>query len=320
MIKIMKSNNPPKISLDAEALRLMQTIVHHGSMAQAARVMGLVPSTLSYRVRQLEDSLDVLLFDRRSRRAVLTPAGQELFIQGQRILNDIQALAQRVKRVAHGWEPSFTIAVDSSISRNALFNLIEDFYTTDAPTSIRLRSEVMLGTWDAIFNGRADISIGMTGYDADHSVYTAFPIGKMKFVFAVAPHHPLANAPEPISDTLIKQHRATVVSDTSARPALTLGILQGQNTFTVPSMNSKIAAQVRGLGCGFLPERYVRNYLNTGLLVEKKTDRSYRDIQFYVTWRKPEKGNMGLALKWWLEQLGKPEVQEMLLSQAGDGL
>ena len=37
-----------------------------------------MPSALTYSVRQLEDALDVLLFDRSSRQAVLTSAGQEL--------------------------------------------------------------------------------------------------------------------------------------------------------------------------------------------------------------------------------------------------
>lgn len=52
-----------------EALSMLQTIARPGSFATAARDMGLVPSALSYRVRQMEDTLDVLLFDRSSRQA-----------------------------------------------------------------------------------------------------------------------------------------------------------------------------------------------------------------------------------------------------------
>jgi DNA-binding transcriptional LysR family regulator len=65
---------------------MMDTIARTGSFAAAARELGKVPSALTYSVRQLEDALDVLLFDRRSRQAQLTAAGQELLQEGRRLL------------------------------------------------------------------------------------------------------------------------------------------------------------------------------------------------------------------------------------------
>jgi molybdenum-dependent DNA-binding transcriptional regulator ModE len=56
-------------ALTPEALSMMDTIARTGSFAAAAREMGRVPSALTYSVRQLEDALDVLLFDRSSRQA-----------------------------------------------------------------------------------------------------------------------------------------------------------------------------------------------------------------------------------------------------------
>jgi DNA-binding transcriptional LysR family regulator len=89
--------------------------------------MGMVPSALTYRVRQIEDALDVLLYDRSSRQAKLTRAGAELLREGARLLNDIDAVANRVKRVATGWEPQFTIAVDTIISKATVMELCESF-------------------------------------------------------------------------------------------------------------------------------------------------------------------------------------------------
>ena len=57
----------------------------------------------------------MLLFDRSSRQARLTEAGAELLREGARLLQEIDAVANRVKRVATGWEPQFTVAVDSVI-------------------------------------------------------------------------------------------------------------------------------------------------------------------------------------------------------------
>ena len=59
----------PRQVLTPEALSMLQSIDRLGSFAAAAREMNLVPSALSYRVRQMEEALDVLLFTRASRQA-----------------------------------------------------------------------------------------------------------------------------------------------------------------------------------------------------------------------------------------------------------
>ena len=72
--------------LTPEAISLIDTIHRQGSMAAAAREMGLVPSALTYRVRQTEVALDVLLFDRSPHQARLTEAGHEPLREGHRLL------------------------------------------------------------------------------------------------------------------------------------------------------------------------------------------------------------------------------------------
>src|SRR5574343_2005680 len=145
--------------LTPEALTMMDSIARTGSFAAAAREMGKVPSALTYSVRQLEDALDVLLFDRSSRQAVLTAAGQELLLEGRRLLQEMDAVANRVRRIATGWESELTIAIDDAIARRAALELMEALYqlpvddTTGAPlgppTRLKLRVEVMAGTWEA---------------------------------------------------------------------------------------------------------------------------------------------------------------------------
>jgi molybdate transport repressor ModE-like protein len=110
-------------ALTPDALTMMDTIARAGSFAAAARELGKVPSALTYSVRQLEDALDVLLFDRRSGQAVLTAAGEELLREGRRLLAEMDAVANRVRRVSCGWETQLTVAVDGVISRITVFEL-----------------------------------------------------------------------------------------------------------------------------------------------------------------------------------------------------
>ena len=110
----------------------------------------MVPSALSYRVRQIEEALDVLLYDRSSRQARLTEAGAELLREGSRLLEDLDAVANRVKRVATGWEPQLTIAVDSIIAKPAVMELCAHFLALQPPTRIKLRDETLSGTLEAL--------------------------------------------------------------------------------------------------------------------------------------------------------------------------
>lgn len=251
----------PRDVLTPDALAMLQTVAATGSFAAAARALDLVPSALSYRVRQIEDALDVLLFDRSARQAKVTEAGAELLREADRLLTEIDAVANRVKRVATGWEPMLTIAVDSVIARDPLLDLATAFFALEPPTRLKLRDETLLGTIEALTSGEADLAIGAV-IDAASLSFTATGIrsrliGELGFIYAVAPHHPLARLPQPLSDAVLRQHRAVAAADSARQGTpMTVHLMGGQDVLTVPSMQAKIAAQLHGLGGGFLPERW----------------------------------------------------------------
>jgi DNA-binding transcriptional LysR family regulator len=316
-------------ALTPDALLMMDTIARTGSFAAAARELGRVPSALTYSVRQLEDALDVLLFDRRSRQAQLTAAGTELLTEGRRLLTEMDAVANRVRRVATGWESELTVAADGVISRLTVFELVEGFYAHrdgngQAPgTRLRLRSEVLAGLWEALVSGQADLAIGvMMGVPLQSGIELK-PLGTVEFVFAVAPHHPLATAEAPLSDAQIMTHRAVAVADSAQRHSpVTVNLLPGQDVLTVPTMAAKTEALLRCLGCGFVPEPQVRDHLRAGRLVARPVQRTRQPAAFGYAWRsaatpQPRKAPQGLALQWWLEQLESPATRHALLERHG---
>ena len=302
--------------LTPDALAMLQTIATEGSFAAAARTLGLVPSALTYRVRQIEDALDVLLFDRSSRQAKLTPAGDELLREGTRLLNEIDAVANRVKRVATGWESQLTIAVDTLISRKTMMELCSAFFSLKPPTRIRLRDEALSGTVQALTSGQADLAIGVGLEPGVLAGLQTKPLGRVSFVFAVAPHHPLAGLPEPLADDVIQQFRAVAVADSVQRGAgVTYGLLGGQDVFTVATMQAKLEAQLRGMGGGFLPEPMARAHIAAGHLVVKKVARTERVVQPGYAWRSASRSDHGRALQWWLKQLESPATRVALVAQ-----
>src|SRR6187399_2815357 len=337
----------PRNVLTPDALTMMDAIARSGSFAAAARLLGKVPSALTYNVRQLEDALDVLLFDRRSRQATLTAAGRELLDEGRHLLEQMDAVASRVKRIATGWETQLGIAIDDVISRSTMLDLCSAFYAECAvqaraarsagsaaeappaaaastaapaltlassapPTRLRLRTEVMTGTWEAIATGHADLAIGVG-------------LGHVPFCFAVAPHHPLAQANEPLSDAEIVRHRAVAVADSARGLApLTLNLLPGQDVLTVSDMVAKIDALARGVGCGFVPAAMAREAIDAGRLVVKTVQRAQPMARIGYAWRLPirregasRKAEPGLALRWWLDRLEGATTRHALLDRHG---
>jgi DNA-binding transcriptional LysR family regulator len=308
---------------------MMDTIARSGSFAAAAREMGRVPSALTYSVRQLEDALDVLLFDRSSRQAQLTPAGTELLIEGRRLLQEVDAVANRVRRVASGWETQLSVGLDDIVSTTTVFELVEAFCGVCVPgvagsagpgTRLRLRTDVLAGTWEALVSGQVDLTIGVAGELANPGGIEVRPLGELGFVFCFAPHHALASGSGPVDAEELLRHRAVAVADTAQRlTPLTVNLLPGQDVLTVPSMRMKLEALLRGLGCGYLPTPLARPQLEAGRLVSRAAPRGDQAVRLFYAWR-TERGPHGLgkALQWWLDQLESPVTRRALIErQAG---
>lgn len=314
-------------ALTPEALAMMDTIARTGSFAAAARELGKVPSALTYSVRQLEEALDVLLFDRSSRQAQLTAAGSELLHEGRRLLCEMDAVANRVRRVASGWEPQLSISVEDILSVPTMFELVQAFYELRSAgdgaeggpaTRLRLRTDVLAGTWEALISGQVDLAIGVSALHENPGGVELRPLGAMAFVFCVAPHHPLAGATEPLTDVQLVRHRAVAVADSAQRMTpLTVNLLPGQDVLTVPNMRVKLEALLRCLGCGFLPEPLARPHLEAGTLVHKSTARAALQAELHYAWRADRAGPLGLGrgLQWWLKQLESPTTRRALLER-----
>lgn len=298
------------MKLSLEALEILDAIDRRGSFAAAAAELHRVPSALTYQVQKLEQDLDALLFDRRGHRAALTPAGRELLGEGRNLLRAAGELEHRVKRLATGWEPELRIAVDAILPTARLLPLLRSFYSEQSGTRLRLSTEVLGGGWDALADDRADLVIGLSGEAPPGGGYSFQPLGEVDFVFAVAPTHALAQAPEPLRREALLQHRAVAVGDSSRRLApRSTGLQSGQDVLSVPDMQTKLAAQLAGLGCGFLPIGWARPHIDAGRLIVKIVEEDKAQGQMGYAWRTAERGK---ALKWFLQQLEDAQVRATL--------
>jgi DNA-binding transcriptional LysR family regulator len=177
-----------------------------------------------------------------------------------------------------------------------------------------MRDESLSGTLEALSSGQADLALGLALETGTTSGIQSNILGEVKFVFAVAPHHPLAAIKGPLKDEVVFKHRAVAVADSVQRgQPITRGLLAGQDVFTVPTMRAKLDAQLRGLGAGFVPEPMARPYIESGRLVVKDVQRSDRMVRLSYAWR--SSSSPGRALQWLLGQLESAKTRRALLER-----
>lgn len=87
--------------MDCNELRIFKAVAEEGSVSRAAERLNCVQSNVTARIRQLEESLNVTLFHRKSRGVAMTPAGRVLLDYAERIL----ALVNEAERIVQEREP-----------------------------------------------------------------------------------------------------------------------------------------------------------------------------------------------------------------------
>ena len=288
--------------LSLEALQALDAIATEGSFAKAAEVLHKVPSALTYTMQKLESDLDVAIFDRSGKRAVLTPIGQALLEQGRELLRQADGVERRIKRLGQGWEATLNVAYDGVVPFDWMLPVVREFDTLHCGTRLKFSEETLGGVWEALIDRRADLVVGASGdMPSGYGLLSRDWIQLESFVFAVAPNHPLATRPEPLSLAEIAKHRVVVVSDSSRRlEGRTVGVQPAQDTLGVPSLSAKVAAQVAGLGAGRLPLHLAAEHIRAGRLVVKTVESEHSASTLKIAWRSGEDGR---ALAWLRDRL-----------------
>ncbi|NVK38062.1 MAG: LysR family transcriptional regulator [Gammaproteobacteria bacterium] len=100
-------------------------VATHGNLTQVAKSLHVSQSALSSQIKQLEDSMGTLLFERRARKLLLTGAGQQVLAYAQDIFTKGEELESLIMR---GVEPEFQhvrIGMLSTMSRNFIEGFIQ---------------------------------------------------------------------------------------------------------------------------------------------------------------------------------------------------
>ncbi len=278
--------------LTLEALEVIDQIELRGSYASAAEHLNKVPSALSYIVQKLEEQLGVTLFQRRGRRSVLTPAGKHLLKEGRLLLDASRRLAQQTQELATGWEPRIRIAIDTIIDPDDLLPLLGGFLEQYPNVELDISQESLGGTWEALIDDRVDLVVGADPPVPVQQGIRSEVFGLSSMVFAISAQHPLAQIKQVISPEILAQQRWVVVHDSSryAAPRDT-GMISSEKRLYVQTISQKIAAQLGGLGVGYLPRSRIAHLLQSGELVELQShELPERNADLLLAWKSINRG------------------------------
>jgi len=285
--------NTPVISM--EALLVLDAIEYRGSYAAAAEQLNKVPSALSYVVQKLEEQLNVTIFIRQGRRAVLTPAGKHLLVEGRKVLSAINALSEQTQTIANGWEPKIRIACDSIIDIKPVFSGIQRFLAEHKNIEIDVQEEVMNGTWEALIEDKVDLIIGAPAPVPNQKGIRAIKTGQLESVLVVGKSHELSKHfvrdTELIQPSELTGYRSVVVHDSSKHEIpWSVNIIEGSQHFFVSSIPQKIAAIVAGIGIGHLPRCMAQQFIDIGELLVINLAESPIPQDLFMAWKITNKG------------------------------
>ena len=163
---------------------------------------------------------------------------------------------------------------------------------------LTVRQEVYMGVWDELRHHGGQMAIGVPGFHTIDEEFSTAPLGIVNWVFVVAPEHPLATAPKPLGNDLLRRFPAVNVEDTAWQlTKRTAWRLSGQSEIIVPDLDAKIACHVRGLGGGFLPNAKVRQLIQRHQLTKCQVVVGRQPSPLALAWRREGAGKITAYLR-----------------------
>lgn len=171
-------------------LKVFMAIADAKSLSKGALNMHMTSPSASYRLKNIEDALGVSLFLRTSRGMHLTPAGEEVYRYGEKILSNADALMMEISRYNSGVTGHIKVFANSSTM--SLLPIPLSNYLAAYPTiNIELEEHLSENSVRAVHDGIADI--GLVASVVHLRGLESIPFGEDELVFVTPLNHPLAS-------------------------------------------------------------------------------------------------------------------------------
>jgi DNA-binding transcriptional LysR family regulator len=273
-----------------EQLEALRVIVRTGTFSRAADQLYLTQPALSQRIKHLEQTLGVELFDRsrRGRRILLTPAGEMVLRFAEQFSEEFARLLANIDEVVgESKRETLSIAVGPNATRYLLPEALEQFRVQRPHVRLNIVQTLAIGDMinQAVLNGTAELGITLAPKSDSRLDSVFFYLYHVLLV--TTPTHPAARLSPLDDERLLRLEFALFPAHASeSRQVLEkqahafghrLDVVFESNDFNA----LKDAAQ-RGVAIALLPEHVVRDELASGELVSLPGLGFPRDVDIHL--------------------------------------
>lgn len=179
---------PPAIN--DRALKYFLAVVRTGSIRAAAETLNVAPSAISRQIAELEATCESMLIERLPRGVVATDAGQLVAEHAQRQADEVEMLADRLRRLRGLKQGTVRICTGAGFADDLIENGLGGFSTEHPGISYK----ISLGTTDQIINAVAtgDADIGLAYNPVVHPEVRTVVASRQPISAIVPADHPLA--------------------------------------------------------------------------------------------------------------------------------
>jgi len=195
------------------------------SFSLAAERLHITQPAVSKRIRQLEDNMKTILFDRIGKKSILTPNGLALMPHAERILLEVKTYKSSLAHQNDKPSGILSLATSHHIGLHRLPGILRDFKITYPEVDLDLHFMDSEDACLAIANNELELAI-VTLPEIPDDRLNLLPIWVDLLQIVLAPDHPLSSLPRINSDVLLQY------------PA----ILPSMGTFTRKIINNHFAA------------------------------------------------------------------------------
>ena len=145
--------------IELKHLRTVKAIHEAGGLARAADMLNMTQSALSHQVKGLEDQAGVQLFVRRSKPMTLSAAGLRFLRVAERVLPEVDALADDFRALRSGKSGRLHIAIECHACFDWLFPVLEQFRRAWPEVDVDIRPGLAFGAIAALMREEVDLVI-----------------------------------------------------------------------------------------------------------------------------------------------------------------
>jgi DNA-binding transcriptional LysR family regulator len=261
--------------MELKYLHTFKTIVEEGSFTKAAERLNYTQSTITFQVGQLEQELSVKLFERVGRRMMLTKAGEQLCPYVNDVLTSVGRL-HCIKSDLAEYKGVLQIGVGETLLCYRLPHILKRFHDHAPNAKLFLRSMNCYDIRNELLNGTLDIGVFYENVGGFGDNLTLSPCGSYTMTLVASPEikkeysdfiTPNQNIPLP----LIINERTCVFRQIFEQYLQKKSIVLDHTIelWSIPTIKNLVKNCV---GISYLPTFSVENELNSGELVEIKTE------------------------------------------------